>query len=86
MTTDPPTVDPLDPDLLTTKEVAEALTAKGYQVSAQTVWKWVTSGRAGVKLLATWRGSGYRTTREAVNWFMPAMADAQVARGRRSRR
>jgi transposase-like protein len=81
-TTAPPTVRPYDPDLLTLREVAEAITAKGYPVQPQTVWRWATKGLAGVKLPVVWRGKGYATSRRCVNWFLRASSDAQVARGR----
>lgn len=57
----------------------------GRRVAAQTVWRWITHGHAGVKLRAVKTPAGLRTSRAAVQRFLRAAAPSYPVRGRAPR-
>lgn len=85
MSHEPPTIDPLDPNLLTTQQVSDLLVGLGHRAAASTVWNWITVGRAGIKLPALYLANGYRTSREAVSWWLRAVSDELQANGGKPR-
>lgn len=82
---EPPSIDPLSPNLLTTQEVSDLLVSLGHRAQPSTVWRWIVTGRAGVKLPALYLANGYRTSRECVSWWLRAVSDELQASGNRPR-
>lgn len=76
MATDsPPTIDPLDDDLLTFSQAAKLLS-----VSPPTVWRYATQGKRGVKLPTIPWGSKRVTTAACIRWWFAQLQarDAQA--------
>jgi hypothetical protein len=72
-------IDPLDPDVVSLAQAARLLPALrgGRPVAPSTLWRWASSGLAGVRLPIARIGGTAVTTRAALRRFL---ADVEAAR------
>lgn len=80
----PPSISPLDPELLSLAAAAELIKPQGKPISSVTMWRWATQGKRGVILPAVPVGRGLCTTREAIEWFFSALQAKQANKGHSS--
>jgi len=69
-------------DLLSLTEAAKALPkVSGKRPAVSTLWRWARKGLRGVRLEYVRVGRGIATSREALNRFFNALADADAPSG-----